>query len=460
MQETLERQSSGKIRPERYSVLMYLLPDIWHRVSSGKSNLLICWAAYRTRHPDGYGYSQFTAYFHSWHQAQGLPAIRPQKWCVADISSKDKLELDKWRHSNNRLRWAKAVTILELKKGAQLTTLSEKLEKSPRLIKRWRQAYLDNGLDGLRSPEHRHQSKETLIEIKRRGEQLIQLMHESPGLHGINRTSWSLKALAEAYVRKYGESVCQSTISEHIRSQGYSFKKARKVLTSPDPEYLPKLKEITRILSGLQEDEAFFSIDEFGPFSVKRQGGRAFSPSGVTRVIPQWQKSKGRLILTAALELSTNQLTHFYSEKKNTIEMIKLMDTLLAQYSSKRCLYLSWDAASWHMSEKLYDRVLEINADAAEVLPRSPIITLAPLPSSAQFLNVIESVFSGMARAVIHNSDYESFEECKNAIDRYIAERNRYYMQNPKRAGDKIWGKEIVLPTFSPSNNCKDPNWR
>ena len=65
MQETLERQSSGKTRPERYSVLMYVLPDIWHRVSSGKSNLLICWAAYRTRHPDGYGYSQFTAYFHS-----------------------------------------------------------------------------------------------------------------------------------------------------------------------------------------------------------------------------------------------------------------------------------------------------------------------------------------------------------------------------------------------------------
>jgi hypothetical protein len=28
--------------------------------------------------------------------------------------------------------------------------------------------------------------------------------------------------------------------------------------------------------------------------------------------------------------------------------------------------------------------------------------------SGAQFLNVIESVFSGMARAIIHNSDYDS----------------------------------------------------
>ena len=63
-----------------------------------------------------------------------------------------------------------------------------------------------------------------------------------------------------------------STISEYISEQGYAFKKARRVLTSPDPEYREKLKEITRILSSLHEDEKFFSIDEFGPFSVKMQG--------------------------------------------------------------------------------------------------------------------------------------------------------------------------------------------
>ena len=54
-----------------------------------------------------------------------------------------------------------------------------------------------------------------------------------------------------------------STISEYISAQGYAFKKARRVLTSPDPEYREKLKEITRILSTLHEDEKFFSIDRF-----------------------------------------------------------------------------------------------------------------------------------------------------------------------------------------------------
>ena len=42
-------------------------------------------------------------------------------------------------------------------------------------------------------------------------------------------------------------------------------------------------------------------------------------------MVPQYQKSKGWLILTAALELSRNQITHFYSLKKNTEEMIKMV---------------------------------------------------------------------------------------------------------------------------------------
>lgn len=39
------------------------------------------------------------------------------------------------------------------------------------------------------------------------------------------------------------------------------------------------------------------------------------------------------------------------------------------------------------------------------------------------FLNVIESVFSGMAKAIIHNSDYKSVSD-KAAIDRYFSDRN------------------------------------
>lgn len=89
----------------------------------------------------------------------------------------------------------------------------------------------------------------------------------------------------------------------------------------------------------------------------------------------------------------------------------------------------------------------------------APEIILVPLPANAQFLNVIESVFSGMARAVIHNSDYADVPEAKSAISRYFKERNDHFLANPRRAGKTIWGRERTLSAFSETNNCKEPQW-
>jgi len=56
----------------------------------------------------------------------------------------------------------------------------------------------------------------------------------------------------------------------------------------------------------------------------------------------------------------------------------------------------------------------------------------------------------------IHNSNYQSVDEAKAAIDRYIAERNAFFRANPRKAGNKIWGEEQVPSHFSVSHNCKD----
>ena len=255
-----------------------------------------------------------------------------------------------------------------------------------------------------------------------------------------------------------GQPACPQVIRKITKAAGYRWRKARVVLTSSDPAYSEKLDRIRSILSGLQPDEAFFSIDEYGPFAVKMQPGRALTAPGDERVVPQWQKPRGCLIVTAALELSGNQVTHFYSTKKNTAEMIRMMETLIDRYSDRRRLYLSWDAASWHISKRLYHRIEEHNSTV--VRGGGPVVETAPLPTGAQFLNVIESVFSGMARAIVHGSNYPGLDDAKAAIDRYFEERNAHFRQHPKRAGNKIWRKEREPASFSAANNCKDPRYR
>jgi hypothetical protein len=283
------------------------------------------------------------------------------------------------------------------------------------------------------------------------------VLHEPPSVHGFNRTSWRMDDLRRA-IETRGRLVSKGVIHTIIKEAGFRWRYARQVLTSKDPDYVDKLAQVQRILRELQPDERFFSIDEYGPFAIKVKGGRTLVAPGTEYTVPQWQKSKGWLILTAALELSTNQVTHFYSRAKNTTEMIRMAVALVDQYRGLRRIYLSWDAASWHQSKRLRVFMEEHNATAQA--RDFPLIALAPLPAGAQFLNVIESVFSGMARAIIHNSDYASMDAAKGAIDRHLRERNTHFSAHPAQAGKKIWGREPSVSAFDPANNCKSPAHR
>jgi DDE superfamily endonuclease len=279
------------------------------------------------------------------------------------------------------------------------------------------------------------------------------LLHEPPSNYSINRTTWTIGHLSRI-LGETGHPVSPGVIRKITKSAGYRWRKARMVLTSSDPAFSEKLARVRSILSDLRPDEAFFSIDEFGPFAVKTKPGLALAAPGEQRTVPQWQKSRGCLILTAALELSENQVHHFFSSKKNTTEMIRMMELLIDRYSDRRKIYLSWDAASWHISKQLQKRI-----ELHNVATANPVVETAPLPSGAQFLNVIESVFSGMARAIIHNSDYKTTDEAKAAINRYFKERNTHFKQSPRKAGNKIWRKEREPSSFSNANNCKDPRY-
>jgi len=350
----------------------------------------------------------------------------------------------------------RAISILAVSKGIAKKIITNYIFIPPATIVHTLKKYQTYGVEAVLTEQRKTTPK---YKQKEYIDKTFSILHSPPSTYGYNRTTWRLKDLKET-MDKSGMGICKNDVAKIIKDSGYSYKKARTVLTSNDTEYKEKLAKITKILSQLKNNEKFFSIDEYGPFAIKMQGGKSLVPSGTYKSVPQWQKSKGSLILTAALELSTNQVIHFYSKKKNTDEMIKLLHLLIEKYSGEKTIYFSWDAASWHASKALYAIVDEINSVEYKEKHKTPDVVLAPLPTCAQFLNVIESVFSGMAKAIIHNSNYQSVDECEKAIDAYFQDRNQCFLENPQRAGNKIWGKERVVSKFSENNNCKDPKYR
>lgn len=444
-------------RPDTFHVLFNLFPEIVEKIENGSTRKDL-WQQYRKDNGNGYSYSFFTEKLVQYCHQNGIMIGRKAKIRVKNISIEDMETLKKWKRSGIHWKWERATALVDSFSGESIETLTKKVKRGKKKIKTWIKLYESEGLEAVirKKPKMNEQK---LIAIKKKKENLIKLLHEPPKLHKINRASWSLELLCYAYRKKYKSAISVSTASTYIRSEGFRFVKARKVLTSPDPKYREKLGVITGILSKLGQKEKFFSVDEFGPFSVKIQGGRSYVKKGEIKTYPQRQFSKGKLICTAALELSENQITHFYSDKKDTAEMIRLLDLLISKYSGQEKIYFSWDAASWHASKKLYERIEEINTQA-KIDNNIPEIELAPLPACAQFLNVIESVFSGLARAIIHNSNYDSVKECKRAIDQYFSDRNQFFQANPRRAGNKIWGKERNAAVFDETKNFKDLTWR
>ncbi len=358
---------------------------------------------------------------------------------------------------NKSLRYRnRAIGILALCKGIPQNSIAEHLLIPKSSLVGHFELYINKGVSHIISDKGKRQLKhENQLYV----DKVFSILHSPPSSFGFNRTSWRQRDIQKV-MSDNSMPVSRHVIKRIIVNAGYRYRKARTVLTSTDPDYMEKVQKIKNILSNLGAKEKFFSIDEYGPFSVKLYGGKSLVPPGETKIVPQWQKSRATLIITAALELSTNQIIHFYSKSKNTAEMIRLLNILTDKYSEEVCIYFSWDAASWHASKELYKRVDEINSKDYREKTISPIVKLAPLPACAQFLNVIESVFSGMARAIIHNSDYKSDDDCKSAIDRYFAERNEHFQGHPQRAGNKIWGQERAEAMFKDSNNCKDPKYR
>ncbi|HUV69863.1 MAG TPA: IS630 family transposase [Terracidiphilus sp.] len=353
-------------------------------------------------------------------------------------------------HASGNVR-KRILAVMASERGFSANAVGEHLRLSRATVRNCLLKFNSGGLESLlgRKPRPRMADNESF------GKALFSLLHEPPSLSGFNRTTWRMEDLRKTLAAG-GLPAGDEVIREAIRKAGFRWRSAKVVLTSNDPGYREKLAYVRKVLSNLGNDERFFSIDEYGPFAIKAKPGRVLAGRGESPSVPQWQKSKGWLIVTAALELSRNRVTHFYSRAKNTLEMIKMAETLVEEYPGARTLYLSWDAASWHMSKKLLAFVEAHNVKG----DHAPRIELVPLPASAQFLNVIESVFSGMARAIIHNSNYPSVRVASEAIDRYFEERNQHFAENPERAGNRIWGKERTEATFDLSNNCKDPAYR
>ena len=61
--------------------------------------------------------------------------------------------------------------------------------------------------------------------------------------------------IIDAYQAQYNETLSRTVLTRILKETGYAWKKARRILTSPDPDWHEKLERLLRILQSLTEQE-------------------------------------------------------------------------------------------------------------------------------------------------------------------------------------------------------------
>jgi transposase len=160
----------------------------------------------------------------------------------------------------------KALAVLGCLSGIRTRVIARCLHMSHRTVGRYFSRFASGGLSALLAKAAKPKDD------PERGRFLFSLLHSPPSAHGINRTSWRMVDL-HRIMAESGHRTSRQRIRALIKTAGFRWRKAKVALTSNDPDYHTKVEIIKQILSGLKEDEAFFSIDEYGPFAIKRRGG-------------------------------------------------------------------------------------------------------------------------------------------------------------------------------------------
>ena len=234
------------------------ISSIHSQIEHDRLTVLNVWREEMATDPLGYKYSRFSSLYASWRVKQGLRRLSSAKRAPISIKPIDAHMLKRWRLSHDRRKWEVGIALQNSSMGISSCETARKIERSSRTVEKWCLLYEHTGTASLPVKRSRTSSNDSLAQIKVKKERLIKIIHESPNSYNINRASWSLQALADAYYRTHRESVSISSISEYFTSARYKFKKAKKVLTSDDPTYRDKLTKITSALSHLTPSEKFF----------------------------------------------------------------------------------------------------------------------------------------------------------------------------------------------------------
>ena len=286
--------------------------------------------------------------------------------------------------------------------GESVEAVAATTGASTKAVYKWRNRFKVSGLDGLydqpRSGQPKKLTEQKVKEVLRLTVERIP--HEA--------THWSIRLMAR-YAKVTTWQVRQIWDAADLKPHRIkSFK------ISNDPQFAEKVVDVVGLYMNPPDNAVVLSVDEKTQIQAldRTQPMLQLRPGQIERRTHDYKRN-GTMSLYAAFDILTGEVLGRVTKRHRAKEFLDFLRQIERSTPKELALHIILDNSSTHKT-----------AEVQKWLAGHPRITLHFTPTSASWLNAVESWFSQLERRSIYRGVFSSVTELRKEIHRFIEVHN------------------------------------
>jgi transposase len=310
------------------------------------------------------------------------------------------------RNSPQKHVWRAKIVLLTAD-GHGTAEIMRATGKAKTVIWRWQERFGEEGVAGLWRDKTRPSRIPPLSpEV---AERVVALTLAGPPP---TASHWTGAAMAKA------AGISVSSVQRIWRAHGLRPHLVRRFKLSNDPQFAAKLKEIVGLYVNPPNHAIVLSVDEKSQIQAldRTQPGLPMK-KGRAGTITHDYKRHGITTLFAALDVLEGKVIGQCMKRHRHQEFIRFLNVIDARVAKKKTVHVIVDNYAAHKHPKVL-----------EWIENHPRFVFHFTPTSASWLNAVESFFAKLTKKRLKRGVFRSLQELKDAIHRFLDDTNA----NPK----------------------------
>jgi transposase len=291
--------------------------------------------------------------------------------------------------------------------GKQDKEIAAELNITAHKAARWRNRYLDSGMEGLEkdAPRPGRTPRISPATVKK-------VIHKTTQEKPSQATHWSTRSMAAEV------GVSETTVRRIWHKHGLKPHLVETFKVSTDPRFAEKLEAIVGLYVNPPEHALVLCCDEKSQIQAldRTQPGLPLKP-GRAGTMTHDYKRNGTATLFAALSTMDGKVISLCQERHRHQEWLRFLRLLNDATPEHKQLHLIVDNYATHKHPKVQ-----------RWLKRHPRFHLHFTPTSASWLNMVERFFRDLTAKRLRRGVFRDVMELVDAIDAYVDQHN----ENPK----------------------------